>query len=502
MVSVLFVCLGNICRSPTADGIFRQMVEEAGLAGQVTIDSAGTGDWHIGHSPDARTAEKARERGYDLSKLRARQVCSDDYPTFDYILAMDEQNLADMQRQCPPEHQRKLGLFLDYAEGAEVRAVPDPYYGGPEGFDRVLDLVEAGCRGLLAHLQADLACPMTVKPEKIQEQVSLAQLNSFGFAVSARYFMRAETVADIRQALTFAEQQTLPLLILGGGSNLVFSDDYPGLVLQLCLSGIETLDEQPEYALVKVAAGENWHELVGWTLQQGYYGLENLSLIPGSVGAAPIQNIGAYGVELESVFDSLEAIDRATGEQVTLTAADCAFGYRDSLFKNAGKDRYVITTVTFKLTKQPSLVTGYGAITDELSRMGVTQPEPQAVADAVCRIRRSKLPDPNELGNAGSFFKNPVVSQQQYDGLAARFPDLVSYPQADGKVKLAAGWLIDQLGWKGKRSGPVGVHEQQALVLVNYGGGNGREILALAQQISDSVQTAYGITLEIEPGVV
>ena len=335
-----------------------------------------------------------------------------------------------------------------------------------------------------------------------QEHVSLAQLNSFGFAVSARYFLRAETVGDIQQALAFIDQHSLPLLILGGGSNLVFSDDYPGLVLQLALTGIEVLDDGPDDCLIKSAAGENWHQLVNWTLQQGYYGLENLSLIPGSVGAAPIQNIGAYGVELNSVFESLTAIDRSTGEEVVLGPAECAFGYRDSVFKGAGKERYIVTAVTLKLTKQPNLDTRYGVISDELNRMGVEQPDPAAVAEAVCRIRRSKLPDPEVLGNAGSFFKNPVVSEQHYQSLRKRFPELVSYPLADGQVKLAAGWLIDQLGWKGKRAGDVGVHDKQALVLVNHGGGNGKDVLMLARDISDSVNETYGIELEIEPMVV
>lgn len=337
-------------------------------------------------------------------------------------------------------------------------------------------------------------------PLLILENQSLQPFNTFGFDVSARYFVEVNTVEQIGEALQFAADRSLPLLVLGEGSNLVLAEDIPELVVKLAIAGIEVVEENQEHVLVRAAAGENWHGFVQWCLEQGYYGLENLSLIPGTVGAAPVQNIGAYGVELKDVFRYLEAIDRTTGKTVTLNQNACCFSYRESIFKGASKNRYIITHVVFSLTKQASINTSYGAIAAEIKRLELAE-SPLAVSEAVCSLRRSKLPDPAELGNAGSFFKNPVINNEQFSTLLMSFPDIVSYPAGAGSTKLAAGWLIDQCGWKGYREGQIGVHVHQALVLVNYGGGSAADLLALAERIRDSVRNRFGVELEMEPGI-
>lgn len=337
-------------------------------------------------------------------------------------------------------------------------------------------------------------------PLTILENLSLQPFNTFGFDVTARYFAQVTTVEQIREALQFAADRELPLLVLGEGSNLVLTANVPDLVIKLAISGVEVVDEDEERVLVRAAAGENWHGFVQWCLEQGYFGLENLSLIPGTVGAAPVQNIGAYGVELKDVFKCLEAINRATGETVSLDRHACCFAYRESIFKGASKNRYIITHVVFELRKRVSLNTGYGAIADEIKRLGLLE-TPLAVSQAVCSLRRSKLPDPMELGNAGSFFKNPVISSEKFSVLLKQFPEIVSYPAGAGYTKLAAGWLIDQCGWKGYREGQVGVHVHQALVLVNYGGGNAADLLALSERIRGSVRKRFNVELEIEPGI-
>ncbi|HEY0846070.1 MAG TPA: UDP-N-acetylmuramate dehydrogenase [Noviherbaspirillum sp.] len=333
----------------------------------------------------------------------------------------------------------------------------------------------------------------------IQYDYSLRSLNTFGIDAIAKAYLRV-TAADM---LTHVKNDEwlgrLPRLVLGGGSNLLLTRDYPGLVLHMCTTGVDIVGEDDEATYVKAAAGENWHEFVQWTLQQGLGGLENLSLIPGYVGAAPIQNIGAYGVELKDRFHSLTAFDFNTGKSVVLDKDACRFGYRDSVFKHEWRDTAVILDVTFALPKawQPNVQ--YADVVQELSARGIRNPVAQDIADAVIAIRTRKLPDPAKIGNAGSFFKNPIVSKEQRDALLERYPQLVSYPQADGSFKLAAGWLIDQSGWKGKSLGAAGVYEKQALVLVNRGGATGEEIASLARAIQGDVMSRFGVMLEPEP---
>ena len=313
----------------------------------------------------------------------------------------------------------------------------------------------------------------------------------------AEYFCAVTSQQDIQQALLFADEQKLPLSVLGGGSNVLLPSQLPGLVIQPANRGIQLVEQQGDSLLVKVAAGENWHQLVMHCLEQGWYGLENLALIPGNTGAAPIQNIGAYGVELKDRFHSLEAVHLETGDKLGLSLSDCKFGYRDSIFKNTLKGRVIIVSVTLELSTVPDLQLDYPA----LQALRGTDATPMDVAREVMAIRSSKLPDPTQLPNVGSFFKNPVVSVDQAAELRTRYPGLVSYPHEQGE-KLAAGWLIDHAGWKGKRVGEVGVHHQQALVLVNYGAASAEDVLSLAQQIATDCQQRYGVALEREPVVI
>ena len=339
-------------------------------------------------------------------------------------------------------------------------------------------------------------------PMKIVHQASLRKLNTFGIDASARICLEVESVADLQAVRADSALCALPRLVLGGGSNVLFTKDFDGLVLHMVSQGRVIDAEDDTHVRVRAQAGENWHEFVQWTLAQGLPGLENLSLIPGSVGAAPIQNIGAYGSELEQFFHSLTIFDFSTGETRTLTHAQCRFGYRDSIFKYELRDRAVITEVCFALPKvwQPNL--RYAELAAELAAQGCTQLTARDIADTVISIRRRKLPDPAKIGNAGSFFKNPVVSREQYAELLAKHPQLVSYPQPDGSFKLAAGWLIDQCGWKGKSMGAAGVHERQALVLVNLGGVSGAQILELASRIQSDVVHRFGVQLHPEPAVL
>ena len=343
--------------------------------------------------------------------------------------------------------------------------------------------------------------------------------NTFGFDVRARFACLIEREEQLLAAVRDPRVAGLPRLVLGGGSNVVLSGDFAGLVLLVGLRGLRVIREDPDAWYVEAAGGEPWHDFVAWTLAQGLPGLENLALIPGTVGAAPIQNIGAYGLEMCERFASLRAIELATGEAVELDAQACRFGYRDSFFKREGRERFVITSVTFRLPKawQPRAgyadlarelaARGYAATTGQADSVGAVdgvsgtskQPTAQAIFDAVVAVRRAKLPDPLELGNAGSFFKNPVIDAGQFDALKHREPEVVSYPQADGRVKLAAGWLIDRSGWKGRAMGAAAVHERQALVLVNRGGASGAEVLALARAIQRDVREKFGVELEAEP---
>jgi UDP-N-acetylmuramate dehydrogenase len=340
---------------------------------------------------------------------------------------------------------------------------------------------------------------MTAPP--IQRNVDLTPFNTFGVAARAQAYVEIRDVEQLRAVLQ-SRDLTEPLLILGGGSNLLLTQDFPGLALHIKLLGAKIVAQDNDATYVNAAAAENWHDLVRWTLDQGLAGLENLSLIPGTVGASPIQNIGAYGVELKDYFHSLQAIKVADGSMRDFDRAACEFAYRDSVFKRALKDRYVITGVTFRLPRAAKLHLDYGEVRAELTRLACTAPTARDVSDAVCNIRRRKLPDPALIGNAGSFFKNPIVDDDVLARLRMSHETFPNYPATDGKVKLAAGWLIEQCGWKGRSLGRAGVHEQHALVLVNRGGATGAEILALARAIQASVREKFLIELEPEPIIV
>ncbi|MBK6901902.1 MAG: UDP-N-acetylmuramate dehydrogenase [Saprospirales bacterium] len=334
---------------------------------------------------------------------------------------------------------------------------------------------------------------------KALENHPLTPYNTFALPARAAFFQEVNSEEELRQAL---RECTPPLLLLGGGSNMLLTSDWPGTVIRMAIKGRELTEETGDSALVAAGAGENWHELVTWTLEQNLGGLENLSLIPGSVGAAPIQNIGAYGVELTQVFDHLEAMELSSGAIHTFDRAACRFGYRDSVFKQELKGKYAITRVYLRLQKNPALNTGYGAIRDILTEWGIATPTIHDVSRAVIHIRRSKLPDPALLGNAGSFFKNPEVEAAQLQALLQAHPNLVHYPLSGGSAKIPAGWLIEQCGWKGKRVGNTGCHAQQALVLVNYGGATGAEIWEHARRVADSVKEQFGVELGVEVNVV
>jgi UDP-N-acetylmuramate dehydrogenase len=333
----------------------------------------------------------------------------------------------------------------------------------------------------------------------IQSDFPLEKLNTFGIAARAHAYLPVDSAATLRALREDPVLAALPRLVLGGGSNILFTRDFPGLVLHMRSRGMEIVGADRNATYVRAAAGENWHRFVQWTLEQGLPGLENLALIPGSVGAAPIQNIGAYGVELKDCFHELRAFDFASGQLMTLGRTDCAFGYRDSVFKHALANRAVVLDVTFALPKRWQANLAYADVAGELAARGIAAPNAREIGEAVVAIRTRKLPDPALIGNAGSFFKNPVVPAGLRAMLLERHPQLVSYAQADGSFKLAAGWLIDQCGWKGKARGAAGVYEKQALVLVNRGGASGEEVLALARAIQDDVETRFGVRLEPEP---
>ena len=337
----------------------------------------------------------------------------------------------------------------------------------------------------------------------IQSQVSLRSLHTFGMEAWARYLASFSSLEELVQILRedALGNYTKHPLILGGGSNVLFRDNVDRLVLLNRIPGMERVREDDDFVYVKAGAGVVWHALVMYTLQQNWAGLENLALIPGCVGASPMQNIGAYGVEVKDVFESLEAWHLEQQQVVTLRAADCQFGYRESIFKQSWKNKAVILSVTFRLRKQPVFHTSYGAIEQELAAMGVQTLSIQAIADAVIRIRQSKLPDPAVIGNAGSFFKNPVVAQAHFDELRATYPTIPGYPALDG-VKLAAGWLIEQAGFKGVRRGDAGVHAKQALVLVNYGDAKGQDVYNLSEEIIDVVNQRFGVMLHREVNIL
>jgi UDP-N-acetylmuramate dehydrogenase len=335
---------------------------------------------------------------------------------------------------------------------------------------------------------------------QIQSGVSLKPFNTFGVDVRARLFAQAHSDNDVRQALAYAQEHGVPLVIIGGGSNLLLTGDIDALVLRMSSRGIRIVHEDCGNAVVEAEAGEPWHPFVQDMLARGLAGLENLSLIPGTVGAAPMQNIGAYGVEIKDVFHSLTAIDRQTGQLREFSLEDCAFGYRDSVFKH-DIGRWLILRVRFRLSYSANLHLDYGPVRQRLHDLGIKQPTPMDVSRAVCAIRSEKLPDPATLGNAGSFFKNPLVSVELSARLKHAHPGLVSYPQADGGAKLAAGWLIEQAGWKGFRDGDAGVHGLQSLVLVNYGSASGADLLRLARRIQSDIAERFGVELEMEPNL-
>lgn len=336
---------------------------------------------------------------------------------------------------------------------------------------------------------------------KIQEHVSLKPFNTFGIDAKAAYFAEPTTEAELRDLLTDPIHPSI--FILGGGSNMLLTQDMDALVIHLKLMGKQVFTTHEHSVEVKIMAGENWHQTVLWSLDQGFGGLENLSLIPGNIGAAPIQNIGAYGVELKDVFVSCEAMDLATQEIKTFTKEACQFGYRDSIFKRAAKGRYAITSVNLKLTRDHhQLNTSYGAIEQQLQHMGVTDPTIKDVSNAVIAIRQQKLPDPKILGNSGSFFKNPVISHEEFKEFAEKHPEAPFYKVSDHEYKIPAGWLIEQCGFKGKRFGDAGVHAQQALVLVNYGDATGQEVLDLARTIQQQVLDTFGIAIEAEVNLI
>ena len=326
----------------------------------------------------------------------------------------------------------------------------------------------------------------------------LTRFNTFGLTARAARLVHVRHIDQIRALVSEADWTRTPRLVLGGGSNVVLSGDFAGTVLKVDLPGRRLLRTEPDAWIVEAGAGENWHALVRWTLAQGWPGLENLSLIPGTVGAAPIQNIGAYGLEIVDRFDSLDAIDLDTGACRSFGVSDCAFGYRDSAFKrNPGK--WLVTAVRFRLPRPWLPVTRYADVARELEARGIGEPGALDISDAVIAIRRRKLPDPAEIGNAGSFFKNPVVAAEACARLLAAHPAMPHYPQPDGGEKLAAGWLIEQAGWKGRDLGPVGCYERQALVLVNRGGASGADVRRIADAIMADVERAFGVRLEPEP---
>jgi UDP-N-acetylmuramate dehydrogenase len=335
----------------------------------------------------------------------------------------------------------------------------------------------------------------------LQSEVSLKAFNSFGVDVRARLFAQAHDDGEVREALSLAEQRGLPLLVIGGGSNLLLTRDVQALVLRMASRGIRILSDDGEQVLVEAEAGEPWHPFVLWSLERRLNGLENLSLIPGTVGAAPMQNIGAYGVELKDLFVGLTALDRQSGELRDFSLDECAFTYRDSLFKREA-GRWLILRVRLQLSRVAALRLDYGPVRQRLAAMGIEAPTAGDVSRAICAIRSEKLPDPAELGNAGSFFKNPLVSNAVAERIRAEHADLVGYPAGEGLLKLAAGWLIERAGWKGFRDGDAGVHRLQALVLVNYGQATGEQLLALARRIQADIQARFGVELEIEPNVL
>lgn len=341
-----------------------------------------------------------------------------------------------------------------------------------------------------------------MQPSLVEQHVDLAPFNTLQVQADAAYFARVQTKADLISLVKDSKWNAKSKFILGGGSNVLFVGNFDGLIIHLAIKGKEIIEETPDYLKLKVGAGENWHEIVRYCVQKGWGGIENLSLIPGTVGAAPIQNIGAYGVELKDVFESLTAIELSTGKERTFNGAQCQFGYRDSIFKQELKGRFVVTDVTLRLQKQPKLNTSYGAIQQKLDEKNINEPTIKDISDVVIEIRNSKLPNPTELANAGSFFKNPMVTNSIFKKLSEEYAELPGYPVDEKHTKVPAGWLIEEAGWKGKVVGNVGTYRQQALVIVNHGGASGEEILELAKKIQQAVLQQFDIELVPEVNIV
>lgn len=336
----------------------------------------------------------------------------------------------------------------------------------------------------------------------IKKNVSLKPFNTFGISVTAKYFTQIEKIADLQNLLKTAIYQQSPKFILGGGSNVLFTQDFEGLLLHNALKGIKKVRETTQHVWVKACSGEVWHDLVLYCVENNWGGIENLSLIPGSVGAAPIQNIGAYGVELKDVFIELEAFDLKTGDIHLFTAEECQFGYRESIFKKNLKGRYFVLSVTLKLDKIPQYKLDYGVIRQQLNAIETNDLSAKVVSNVICIIRQKKLPNPKKIGNAGSFFKNPIVSQSFFETLQKQYPSIPHYRVNAQEVKIPAGWLIEQCGWKGKQVGQTGAYKNQALVLVNYGSATGKEIAVLAKNIQDSVKEKFDIELNQEVNII
>jgi UDP-N-acetylmuramate dehydrogenase len=340
-------------------------------------------------------------------------------------------------------------------------------------------------------------CKMPVK-----NNISLKPYNTFGIDLNTKYFFEVKSVSDFKEAVAFSKTNHAPVQIIGSGSNVLFLNNFNGLIVKNGLLGKEIINETDSYLLLKVKSGEDWPLLVDYCVQQGWGGIENLSLIPGTAGAAPVQNIGAYGAEVKDVIEEVEVYDLQSGSIVTFSNNNCAFSYRNSIFKTSAKKRYFVLSVTLRLIKNSSAKLNYAPLQKYFAKRDQRSITVKEVSDAVKQIRRSKLPDPDELGNAGSFFKNPVVSEKKFKKLKNSNPDIPSYPIDNSQFKLAAGWLIEQCGWKGNRIGDAGVHAQQALVLVNYGNATGNDILNLAKQINKSVKDRFGLNLEFEVNVI
>ncbi len=337
---------------------------------------------------------------------------------------------------------------------------------------------------------------------QVEKNISLKSYNTFGIDVKTHYFIEIKTESELKGAIDFKNDNKLNFLILGGGSNVLFTKDYDGVIFLNRMKGREIVHEDEAKVLLKVKGGEDWPQLVDYCVSRNWGGIENLSLIPGRVGAAPVQNIGAYGTEVKQAVVEVEAMDLQTGEIRVFTKDECGFGYRSSIFKTGGKGNYFITAVTLGLMKNPAVNLSYAPLREIFKGRDVLDVSVKEVSEAVKQVRRSKLPDPRVIGNAGSFFKNPVVSLDKMNQLKENYPDIPVYPVDDSRFKLAAGWLIEQCGWKGKRVGDAGVHEKQALVLVNYGGAKGKDILKLATDINDSVKEDFGVLLEFEVNII